>query len=197
MSDNKDPFVIITKEGNKIIRSENDDIIHIYKNIPMNLKFKHKMVNDHNQHLCGGWTVLKYEPFAETDRVAQGLKPVGISHSRDTEAVMKKALEYTLKGLLVSFNRTRKGPFKGMYDITVSVTGKLKDYFDMDTLAEDYERNGLRGDRIRKYKNVNFSEFHYGKFDSKYHSPEITGLILGYPIENTISLLCRQKYLFL
>lgn len=188
MPEKKDPFVTVTKGGNKLIKNKDGYIIHIYKNIPRNLKFKHKAVNDYNQHLCGGWHVFECPDFIETDRVVQGLKPVGISHTHSTEALMKKALEYTLKGFLVSYTRRRKGPFKGMYDITVSVTGKLKDYFDMDTLAEDYERNGLNGEIIRRYKNVNFAEFHYGKFDTC-HPIEITGLILGYPIENTISIL--------
>ena len=91
------------------------------------------------------------------------------------------------KGFLVSYT---KNPYiKNMYNITASVEGKLKDYFDMDMLAQDYENNGLCSDNIIKYKNANFAEFHYDKYDHDYHPIEITGLILGYPIENTIALI--------
>jgi len=44
-----------------------------------------------------------------------------------------------------------------------------------------------KNDNIIKYKNVIFLEFHDDKYD--HHPTEITGLILGYPIENTLSLM--------
>jgi hypothetical protein len=69
------------------------------------------------------------------------------------------------------------------------VIGKLKDYFNMDTLAADYENNGINRNNIIKYKNINFSEFHYDKYNCNHHLIEITGLILGYPNENTIALI--------
>jgi len=59
----------------------------------------------------------------------------------------------------------------------------------MDTLAADYKKNSFNSDNIIKYKNVNFLEFHGDKYD--HHPTEITGLILGYPIENTLSLMKR------
>jgi hypothetical protein len=93
-------------------------------------------------------------------------------------AITKRAIEYVQKGFLVSY--VKHGRLKGSYNITVSVTGKLKNYFGMDTLALDYEQCGLNGDNIRNYKEANFGDFHYGKYDMQLI--EITGLILGYPI---------------
>lgn len=184
-STTKDPFVFITKTGHKQIRNKNGYVLMTYKNIPQSLKFKHNAVNDYNQHLCGGWSVIKHTDFEEIDRVEQGLKPVGISHTCNIQAMMLKMLNLVNKGFLVTF--TPNTVIKNMYNVTVSVRGKLKDFFDMDTLAEDYKNNGLCGEIIIKYKNTDFSEFHYDKYD---HFPtEITGLILGYPIENTIALL--------
>ena len=185
MTTTPDPFVFITKRGHKQIRNKNGYVLMIYKNIPKSINFKHKAVNDYNQYLCGGWFVYDHTEFEEIDRVEQGLKPVGVSHSYDLIDVTLKMINLIDKGFLVSYT-TRLYHDKNMYHVTASVTGKLKDYFDMDTLATDYENNGINFHEIMKYKNANFSEFHNGKFD--HHPMEITGLILGYPIENTIAL---------
>jgi hypothetical protein len=186
MTTTKDPFVFITKKGHKQIRNKNGFVLMTYKNIPKSINFKHKAVNDYNQHLCHGWFVYDHTEFEEIERVGQGLKPVGISCSGNLWAVTKKAIEFINKGFLVSYTK-RNFHDTILYHITVSVTGKLKDYFDMDTLAADYEDNGLSSDTIIEYKNIDFSKFHHDKYD--HHPIEITGLILGYPIENTIALI--------
>jgi hypothetical protein len=183
----KDPFVFITKKGHKQIK-KNDYVLMTYKNIPKNIKFKHIAVSDANQHLCNGWFVHDKIEFEEIDRVEQGLKPVGISHVFDLQKVNEKIENLISKGFLASYT-TRVFNNKDMYNVTASVTGTLGDYFDMDTLAADYKNNKLSGRNIIAYKTVNFSEFHDEKYDTCYHPIEITGLILGYPIENTIALI--------
>lgn len=192
MTTTKDPFVFITKNGHKQIRNKNGYVLMTYKNIPKSIKFKHKAVNDYNQHLCGGWTLYDHIEFEEIEQVAKGLKPVGISHSRNLSKIKKKVAELTDKGLLVTY--TKNDFIKGLYNITASVKGKLKDYFDLNTLAKDYEKNGLSGKNIIRYKNVKFSAFHNDEYDIEYHPMEITGLILGYPIENTIALMKHHYY---
>lgn len=183
----KDPFVRITKEGDKIIEN-NGFRLKTYKNIPKNLKFKHKAVNDYNQHLCGGWSVIKREKFEEINRVISGLKPVGVTYAKNFKEVEDKAFEVMSKGFQASYGEG-KGFIANRYIITASVTGKLGDYFDMKTLAKDYENNGLSSENIKKYVDVDFINFHHRKYDCKDHPLEIVGLILGYPIENTISLM--------
>ena len=185
MTTTKDPFVFITKKGHKQIKNKNGFVLMVYKNIPKSIKFKHIAVNDYNQHLCGGWFVYDHTDFEAIDRVEAGLKGVGISHTKNLQAMIIKMINLIKKGFLVSY--TKHSRIKNMYNITASVEGKLKDYFDMDTLAQDYENNQLSGNNIIKYKNANFAEFHYDKYD--HHPIEITGLILGYPIENTIALI--------
>lgn len=183
----KDPFVFITKSGTKQIRNKNGYVLMRYPKIPKNIQFKHKAVNDYNQHLCGGWFVHEHDDFEEIDRVVAGLKPVGISHAVPFLPMIERAIKYVEKGYLMTYEKNRVR--KGTYNITVSPTGKLKNYFDMDTLIADYERNGLYSDDIEFYKDVTFAAFHNGQFDN--HPTEIVGLILGYPIENTISLMKR------
>ena len=183
--------VVITKKGHKQIRSQQGHIMMTYLNIPRNLQFKHPMVNDHNQDLCGGWYIRPTTEFEEVDRVCLGLKPVGLSGSRDLDRVKEKAREILKKGYLATYgNYSKYAP--DYYFITASVTGKLKDVFDMKTLAEDYKRNGLYDGNIHDYAEANFARFHHFKFDVKDHPIEIVGLILGYPIENTISLIKRD-----
>ncbi|HLX53009.1 MAG TPA: hypothetical protein VKR58_03665 [Aquella sp.] len=181
-----DPFVFITKRGHKQIKNKDGYVLMTYKNIPRSIKFNHRAVNDYNQHLCGGWSVYNHPDFDEIDRVEQGLKPVGISHSSNLEKVTIKIKNLINKGFLASYT-TQIFNKKLMYNVTASVTGKLCDYFDMKTLANDYENNGINSDDITEYKNVDFSAFHNDKYD--HHPIEITGLILGYPIENTIALI--------
>jgi hypothetical protein len=46
--------------SDKLIKDpENGNVVHTYKNAgTFKLKFKHKIVNDINQDLCGGWDYI-------------------------------------------------------------------------------------------------------------------------------------------
>ena len=187
----KEPYVHYKNAINKQVTNGKGFVLMTYPDVPMNLKFKHKAVNDYNQHLCNGWHVVPHKnQFEEVDRVVNGLKPLGISHPRDFDEMIGRAIEYFSKGYLVSYKKNKV--IKGMYNFTVSQPGLLGDYFDMDTLAKDYENNGLYPRNIHKYKNISFAEFHNDRYDKEYHPIEIVGLVLGYPIENTISLIKRD-----
>jgi hypothetical protein len=65
-----------------------------------------------------------------------------------------------------------------MWFITISPKGILKDYFD--NLSEEAKN-------IEEYANKSFEIFQNDKFNQ--HPTSIMGLILDYPIENTIALL--------
>jgi hypothetical protein len=189
-----DPFVVYNKRGHKQIR-KGTFIYMTYENIPKNLIFKHHAVNDYNQHLCGGWSLYKHPPFEEVDRVVIGSKPVGISHTRSVEEAEAKQIEITNKGKLCTF---MKNNHNDLYFVTASPYGTLEEFFpNLDILIQDYDRCKLSycANIIRKYKKVNFEAFHHGKFDRENHHTCITGLILGYPIENTISLIVRDEFI--
>lgn len=184
-----DPFVVYTDEGHKQIR-KGKYVYMIYKNARKDFKFKHKSVNDYNQHLCGGWFVYDHPKFEEVDRVASGLKPVGISCSRDKSLTEAKKEELLLQGIFATTHT-----YNNLYFVTASPYGTLQEYFgDLDILADDYEKHNLKycARDIRKYRDINFSEFHNDKFDIEHHPQCITGLILGYPIENTMYLMLRR-----
>jgi len=159
-----------------------------YPKIPQNINFKHIAVNDYNQHLCGGWSVYRHNEFEALDRVMLGLKPLGIEITNDLNIATQKAKEIADKGFLSSFELMGNN----RYVISASVKGTLGDYFDMKTLVTDYKKNGLSCKHIKDYAKVTFDAFHNGKFNVEHHPIEIVGLVLGYPIENTISLIKRD-----
>lgn len=187
-----DKFVRITKSGTKQIINSNGYVLMRYKKIPKNIKFRHPAVNDYNQHLCGGWSVVPYGKFEEIERVVSGLKPLAYCHTFDKNEAIQKVNEIVGKGFLCTYvERKFFDQNRMIYDITASVKGKLGDYFDIQTLIDDYKRNKLidQVENLERHKNVTFDAFHGGKFDVEFNGSEITGLILGYPIENTISLI--------
>jgi hypothetical protein len=192
-----DPYVIYMENGDKHIRK--DRYVHmVYKNagnILKTLKFKHKTVNDYNQHLCGGWSFYPHKDFEEVDRVVEGLKPVGISMTYDLSQAEAKRKELSGKGLLVTIYKREASDEKSkdLYFITASPRGNLGKFFrNLDILGNDYRRNNLEycANIIEHYKHVNFIKFHNMQYDD--HHTCITGLVLGYPIENSIALITRD-----
>jgi hypothetical protein len=191
-----DPYIKITKSGTKQIHNGNGLIFARYHKIPKNIKFKHKAINDKNQHLCGGWFVGDQIEYEEIKRVEQGLKPLGLCvvKNKKTAETLKK--EYKEKGFLVTIRPNKV--IKGEYDIIVSVNKTLKEYFDMETLINDYKKNKLYDEAEHLEacvkNNVHFLDLHEeNSFDMmcNWAYPEICGLMFGYPIENRIS---RIKY---
>ena len=185
-----DPYVVYTDDGDKQIKKDKY-VYMVYKyaaNILKDLKFKHKTVNDYNQHLCGGWSFYKHTEFEEVDRVAKGLKPAGISTTRDLSLAEAKRKELSNKGFLATIYKRRD-----LYFVTASPRGTLGKFFrNLNVLIEDYRRNGLVycADMMEYYRNVNFIKFHNLEYDD--HHTCITGLVLGYPIENTMALIIRD-----
>src|SRR5437667_4033895 len=95
---------LLQKKGNKQIRNKNGYILKTYKKIPMDIKFRHNTINNYNQHLCGGWSIHCHIDFEEVDRVCQGLKPVGISHTWNLEEAKNKSKEILKKGFLSTYD---------------------------------------------------------------------------------------------
>jgi len=121
------PFVYYSKKGNKLIKNpKNNHVWMIYKGAGnMKISFKNKMINDENRDLCGGWSTYKNIAFEETDRVIQGLKPIGISRSFNEKDVKDKIKEYEEKGFLVSSWIKEWSSNRTMYYVEVSPKGKI------------------------------------------------------------------------
>ena len=71
-----------------------------YRRQPKALRFKHRMVNDANQDLAGGWAMKtprftsEYTGHSQNNeilrRVAKGLKPLGIAHGIEDRSVVDR-----------------------------------------------------------------------------------------------------------
>jgi len=81
------------------------------------------------------------------------------------------------------------------YQIALGQKGTLKDLFDLESLKKDYvDYDDVVKDIDRK-KDKKFSEYINAWDVDKGEGVELweSGLILGYPIENTLSLYYQNK----
>lgn len=159
-----------------------------YNYIPKNIEFKNPMVNDMNQNLSNGWTIssLGKEDDLLLSRVLQGLKPmsnISFWNNEDRDKYIKEK----------NINNIDKTKFDiEIKDKQINITkkGKVGELFNLEKLKEDYNKAGINID-IEKIKNKDMKSY-FKDWDSQDKNSKIeyweTGLILGYPIENTISL---------
>lgn len=166
-----------------------------YGKQPKKLHFRSPMVNDKNQDLCGGWFIHGDIKEGETvndvlmRRVIAGKKPMAILHFFPEERELAELNETELmdEGLAADLVKKSNG-----WNVVVAQHGILRDLFDLDALARDYVENGIytaeeMAEEIELYGSHDLIDFSEG-WDVEDVPPWVTGLILGYPIENTISI---------
>ena len=169
-----------------------------YRRQPRRIRFKSKMVNDKNQHLCGGWFFAgleNHDRWIERQLVA-GRKPLGsmVFGREECENGEDVACAERLRaaGLVV-----RVGPgfvegtrlVEACHDIRVGEIGDIGD------LAADYVESGAISDdeiddlcrEFNIHSGRKLKSFLGKRWDTEHNPLWLTGLILGYPIENTIS----------
>ena len=181
---------IFLKKGKKYQTKRiynNGYLMRKYRNQPLSIKFQNRMVNDINQHYCGGWGMsdLDLSNQALLDRVLQGNKPMA-----ELGAWEKEALEF-IDGLVDKrkyYVYSDKYTLTGAFYTLVAVKGKLKDLFDLQSLYETYKENGIEID-VDEHKHKTIEDF-FNDWDGHDYNIDlwVLGLILGYPIENTISI---------
>lgn len=167
-----------------------------YRNQPLRIRFRSRMVNDANQNLCGGW----FMDGATGDtinreiekRLIAGRKPLGIMVFWEEDATEAKACAARLKaaGLVV---RTSTGWRHGQrvveacQDISVEDIGEFGDLFSDYAESLPVDAAGLRRE-FNRYAKRKLKSFLGDNWDNRSCPEWLTGLILGYPIENTISI---------
>lgn len=160
---------------------------------PADLTFQSPMVNDFNQDLCGGWhrSDVSDGNAITFERVIAGLKPLGnIGYwERNTGAKRLDQFIERIKSLdgSILFERFMREIHTGVDCLDFCQRGTLGQLFDMGSLANDYERflpDIVLGDQIRSHASMPLSAFLHDNWDEQ---GWLTGLILGYPIENTMS----------
>lgn len=169
----------------------NGYVMRIYRHQPKIVRFRSPMVNDFNQHLCGGWHMsdIKDEHEAALQQLMAGRKPFAcITFWPIQEAAALAAHErLDAAGLVTDL---RKRPFQGyqidhVWDLLAWRDIRVQDIGDLRALSEDYA--DLIAVDVWPYADRALSTFFDG-WDSPPLPLWLTGLILGYPVENTISL---------
>lgn len=169
-----------------------------YRRQPKRIRFKSKMVNDKNQHLCGGWTFAGLEEenrWIERQLIA-GRKPLGAmvfwGDGLDDGEDVACAKRLRAAGLIV-----RVGPsfVEGHRLVEACQDIRVGDIGDMGDLVGDYIESGAFMDdeiddlcrEFNVYSQRKLKSFLGKKWDTEHNPLWLTGLILGYPVENTIS----------
>jgi len=163
---------------------------------PKPLRFSSPMVNDENQELCGGWFpewLLNYPggtTAAIIDRVRGRQKPMGfVWHNVETS--QEEIDDFRTRVSSCRFHSPIVEQSHGFFHAAVwEDDRRLREMFDLRALTEDYNQwvGGEVPDLVWDYERARLSDF-TEKWDTTDGVPLcITGLILGYPVENTISL---------
>ncbi|GAM11338.1 hypothetical protein OR1_03651 [Geobacter sp. OR-1] len=180
----------------------NGHFMRKYRYPKIDAKFQSTMVNDHNLYLCGGW-MLKGLDYKCITRVIEGVKPMGAFCSYN-ESEIEPLLEMCFKSGLPYRSTIIKIDDRINYDIVITAKGTFGEVFDLTSLQLDYmsyvnasscpdkERECLAITAlISSLHNKNISD--YLEYD--YANPKgyldyiLVGLMLGYPIETTVSLI--------
>jgi len=164
-------------------------LARIYRRVPQRVKFKSKMVNDGNQHLCGGWSYFDSDSDEIERRLVSGRKPLGSMADWSKPAAEARAKRLRDAGLVATVGRNKfidgLWNVEACQDITVGEIGSLEDLLLDYGTAMPAMFGVIRG-ALEVCENARLASFLNGKWESAH--PCVTGLILGYPIENTISL---------
>lgn len=155
--------------------------LRTYWRCPSNLQFKSKMVNDMNQHYCGGWgvnNIIDQSDKACFMRVMNGLKPLAILNQYDG---LIELIDHT------KFDHKIVKRSNGYSYLAVAPKEPIEELFDMPTLMQDYFDNGMFF-TFEEFAKHPIKDFFEG-WDVEDLGVPKTGLILGYPIENSISIL--------
>ena len=174
----------------------NGHVMRIYRHQPKTIHFRSPMVNDFNQHLCGGWSIsdIKDENEATIRQLMAGKKAFAcISFWNNQEASAVEAHKRLMSSGLVTDLRNRSVPgHPGIYvwDLLVCHDMRVQDIGDLQALREDYAEIFEMG--LERKEVMPFADRALPSFFDGWDSPPLpfwlTGLILGYPVENTISL---------
>lgn len=170
-----------------------------YRRVPKHVGFVSPMVNDENQDLCGG--IARHDRPREmvviVDRVLAGLKPLGSTVFFGVEAagpsidrVVESKLPYSVYAVT---GHHPYGSAEPWIFAEVCQRGTLREEFDLDALVAAYRRSGVAhavADEVQgalpAFADRTLASF-FGRFDTNCNPAWVTGLVLDYPIENTIA----------
>lgn len=195
-----------------IRRNANSTSLADYKVPVINNSDTPEHMNWRNQHLCGGWSLPDIRDKECITRVVEGTKPSGSTNYRDANDANEIVASCKQNGLNA---RMQKGPYFG-YEADVCVKGNFGDHYDMDSIAGKYRQIVEGTIRARPayreglgwYLDEEYFEDVLNALETRdmwdyfktcdWANPDspkdlmATGLLLGYPIEATGSLIVNQ-----
>lgn len=198
--------VIITEHKRWNTKTVYNDgrVMCAYHRCPKIIRFKSVMVNDFNQHLCGGWFMpeIGWAPDVEIaiyEQIIKGRKPFGCMYFHTKEEAADRESDLNKGGILTRQFRAADMPLwylDAAQPMTIGEIGDLRllfeDYMEAVPPTELAPYNWLD---ILDAADVPLKSFFNPKrasFPMRWDNPPqplwLTGLILGYPVENTISL---------
>ena len=185
---------VVIAEGNRWNTKRiynNGFVLGTYRKLPKQIRFRSEMVNDFNQHLCGGWFLsdIPDQIQAIVGQLVSKRKPFGSIGALGEPNLEKiEAFQSTLSkaGL-----ETRVEQDDSSWELLACHPIRVRDIGDLSALKEDYVQNLSRewsqdiAAQIDDYADAELSSFFDG-WDSPPLALPLTGLVLGYPIENTV-----------
>lgn len=185
-----------------------------YKYPIIETHFHSPLLNDYNLHLCGGWQFGNIRDEEIISRVINGLKPMGFyvesedkteKFQSQLELARNSKLPYVMNRLDDEYEYKGKIHYSTRYEIGISCNGTFNEKFNIDDLIHDYK---LYSEKCYKYSDYNgyikyivdFLESLRDKeikefLNFDYPNPKtdldliLDGLILGFPVETTVSRL--------
>jgi len=167
----------------------NGHIMTTYSRIPKSISFKSKMVNDENQHFCGGWAWDNTTDEDLIQRIVNKLKPFGVMFFNLPD--QQQFMRIINIGLRPDILLHLKPMLSKSCQLMVCQEGIMGELFNLQALQNDYADNGIKIN-IKSIANKELKNYFHG-WDVEDVQPWETGLILGYPVENTISLYLEGR----
>lgn len=188
----------------KVINTFGDNLMtYRFNNLPF---YQHQFLSWSNQDCCNGWP---YDEDQILKNIAEGRKPAGdytVRGAKSAESAVKHLMDKLRQfGLRedVSICLLSEGVMwdgSHTYDFGLCLRNRrLKDIYDLDEILEAYRKQGvdfLDREILETYmsqplENMLSGEFNdYNYFNAKSDEEDvITGLLLGYPLESTASIL--------
>jgi len=162
------------------------------------LPFKSYMLRWENLNFCGGWGMEGFNDKKLIKAVIKRKKPFGIGlfkSGKDVEDIIQMVEE---SGLPYSVEINKN--CNGYENVSVCQHGTIGELFDLKSFIESYKilLEGVNDDINYEYfENLRDVELKMFLKDWEYYNPRNdtelarTGLLLGYPIESTASLIRR------
>ena len=162
-------------------------VMRTYRRVPKAIVFKSPMVSDFNQHLCGGWSMSEITDDMEAtiQQLIGRKKPFGcLSYWDRPDPRTEQRL--VAEGLATAVAQRLVACHLSVWDVLACQRIRVAEIGDLAKLEDDYRSADIPID-AKSYADHPLTLFFDG-WDSPPLPLWLTGLIWGYPVENTISL---------